>query len=133
MFGRCHQRPRPMCGIKPAIMPMMPVAPVAPCLPRPIIPMGGACEILKNPHPKVVVEPAIVAAPNVFHHHQFVEHIQPVVTQDIHHYHSHHEYVVKEQKKADEVLNHVHGLCPPAVTTPAMPCPQAVACTPCGR
>ena len=128
MFGRCCPRPRPMCGVAPMPMPMMPVAPVASaCLARPIIPVGGGCQISHCPHTQVVMEPALVAAPNVFHHHQNVKHIQPVVTQDIHHYHSHHKYVVQEQKRPDEVCKHTHGLCGPAMTQPATPC------SPCGR
>ena len=99
-------------------------APIAhACLERPIIPVGGACQVSHCPQTQVVVEPALLAAPNIFHHHQNIEHIQPVVTQDIHHYHTHHKYVVKEQKKADEILSHAHGLCGPAMTQPASPCP----------
>jgi len=145
MFGRCFARPpRPMCGAMP-VPPMMPtqvagcnmaqVMPVAapmPGLPRPVIPLGGGCQINQNPQTQVVVEPTLVAAPNIFHHHQNVQHIQPVVTQDVHHFHSHHKYVVQEQRKADEVLNHAHGLCGPATTRPAMPCPGA-AVPSCGR
>jgi len=121
MFGRCYSRPRPRpCG--GPVMPM-PIAPVGGCeLPSPVIPIGGACQTTHS-QPQVVVEPALVAAPNVFHHHQKVEHIQPVITQDIHHYHTHHNYVVQEQKKCDEVLKHNHGLCGPATTKPATPCP----------
>ena len=127
MFGRCclRPRPRPICaGAVHAPMPMPMMPPVASaCLERPIIPVGGACHVNHCPQTQVVVEPALLAAPNVFHHHQNVQHIQPVVTQDIHHYHTHHKYVVKEQKKADEILNHAHGLCGPAMTQPASPCP----------
>jgi len=112
MFGRCHQRPRPFCA---TAMPHQ----------VPVIPVGGACLVSKNPQPQVVVEPPVVAAPNVFHHHQNVQHIQPVITQDVHHYHTHHEYVVQEQKKADEVLNHAHGLCQKPVTQPPLPCHSA--------
>ncbi|MCL1990819.1 MAG: hypothetical protein FWG67_08025 [Defluviitaleaceae bacterium] len=138
MFGRCCPRPRPMCG--PAFAPVMPFQPMghgmAPICPveaagveRPVIPLGGDCQVNQNPQTKVVVEPTLLAAPNVFHHHQNVQHIQPVVTQDIHHYHSHHNYVVQEQKKADEVLNHAHGLCGPAVTQPATPCGPTPSCS----
>ena len=118
MFGRCLARPRPM--------PMMP-AQHAGCgtmhgLQRPVIPIGGGCQVTQSPHPQVVVEPAIMAAPNIFHHHQDVQHIQPVITQDVHFCHSHHNYVVQEQRRADEVINKSHGLCGPATTRPAMPC-----------
>jgi len=118
MFGRCCPRPRPcfgrpmprpMCGIMPMVAPIMPVCPST-LAPGPVIPVGGACQNTQMA-PQVVVEPALCAAPNVFHHHQKVEHIQPVITQDIHHFHTHHNYVVQEQKKADEVVNHSHGLC----------------------
>ena len=124
MFSRCclGARPRPVCGGAP--IPVMPIqAPIASAigLERPVIPIGGNCAI-SHGAPQVVVEPAIVAAPNVFHHHQNVQHIQPVITQDVHHYHTHHKYVVQEQKKADEVLNHAHGLCGTPVTQPAQPC-----------
>ena len=123
MFGRCFARPRPMCGrphmpIQPTGMGMMPCA----GLPRPMIPMGGGCQITQNPQPQVVVEPPLTAAPNVFHHHQSVQHIQPVITQDIHHCHTHHKYVVQEQSCPDKVVNHSHGLCGPATTQPATPC-----------
>jgi len=102
-------------------------------LQSPVIPMGGGCQITQSPHPQVVVEPAIVAAPNIFHHHQSVQHIQPVITQDIHNIHCHHKYVVQEQKKCDEVVKHAHGLCGPAVTQPAMPCPSSRLVMPCCR
>ena len=125
MFGRCcaRPRPRPMCGVP---MPMMAPHP-SPCgmgagMPGPVIPMGGGCQVTQSPQPQVVVEPALVAAPNVFHHHRDVQHIQPVITQDIHYCHSHHKYVVQEQRRADEVINKAHGLCGPATTRPAMPC-----------
>jgi len=123
MFGRCRPCPRPMMPVHPVARPVPLMAPMAPtCLERPVIPMGGGCHVSHNPQPQVVVEPALLAAPNVFHHHQNVQHIQPVVTQDIHHYHTHHKYVVKEEKKADEILKYAHGLCGPAMTQPAMPC-----------
>ena len=139
MFGRCCPRPRPcgrpmprpMCG---GMMPMMaPVMPTCPSTvaPGPVLPFGGACQTVQMA-PQVVVEPALMAAPNVFHHHQKVEHIQPVITQDIHHIHTHHNYVVQEQKKCDEVVNHSHGLCGPATTQPAQPCCPAPV-SPCGR
>jgi len=113
----------------PAPMPAMaPVAPMASAgLPRPLIPVGGGCQITHGPQ-QVVVEPALVAAPNIFHHHQSVQHIQPVITQDIHNIHCHHKYVVQEQKKCDEVVKHSHGLCGPAMTRPPMPCPPTSCC-----
>ena len=132
MFGRCCPRPRPYCGRPmPMPRPMPMVAPVCPTtLPMgPVIPVGGACQNIQMV-PQVVVEPALMAAPNVFHHHQNVEHIQPVITQDIHHFHTHHNYVVQEQKQCDEVVKHAHGLCGPASTQPAVPCPSL---SPCGR
>ena len=124
MFGpRNCGRPRPMCMMAP--MPMHSGAcgghHHAPVAPGPVIPMGGGCQITQGAG-EVVVEPALLAAPNIFHHHKSVKHIQPVITQDIHHYHSHHKYVVEEQKKCDEVLKHAHGLCGPATTQPAQPC-----------
>ena len=125
MFGRCFSRPRPMCGMAPmpAPMPAMPIQPAGCGLPRPpVIPLGGGCQVTQSPQPRVVVEPAIVAAPNIFHHHQDVAHIQPVITQDVHYCHSHHKYIVQEQKRADEVINKAHGLCGPAMTRPATPC-----------
>ena len=120
MFGpRCFSRPRPMCGPQMPLMPH-PIAP-PPLAPGPVIPVGGACHVSHGPG-EVVIEPALLAAPNVFHHHKNVQHIQPVITQDVHHYHSHHKYVVKEEKKCDEVVKHAHGLCGPATTQPAKPC-----------
>jgi len=110
MFGRCFARPRPMCGMMTP-MPMMPMQHTGCELSRPVIPMGGGCQVTQCPQPRVVVEPAIVAAPNIFHHHQDVQHIQPVITQDVHYCHSHHKYVVQEQRRADEVINKAHGLC----------------------
>ena len=134
MFGRCCSRPRPTCGrpmpiprpMPCGVMPMM--APVSPCglPPGPVIPVGGGCQTIQMA-PQVVVEPALMAAPNVFHHHQNVEHIQPVITQDIHHFHTHHNYVVQEQKQCDEVVKFNHGLCGAPTTQPASPC------SPCGR
>ena len=128
MLGRCCSRPRPMCGVSPmptmpmhsAGMGMMPATNAG--LPRPVIPIGGGCQITQNPHPQVVVEPPLIAAPNTFHHHQSVQHVQPVITQDVHHLHCHHKYVVQEQRQAAEVLKHTHGLCGPAMTQPATPC-----------
>lgn len=119
MFRRnCFARPMPPMGCHPKMMghhkPMM--------LETPVLPFGGACHTNHNPQTEVVVEPAIVAAPNIFHHHKNVQHIQPVITQDIHNYHSHHQYVAQEQKQADEIVTHAHGLCGPAVTQPAKPC-----------
>ena len=117
MFGpNCFARPRPMphCGMMPAPLP-----------PGPILPFGGGCHVTKGPA-EVVVEPSVLAAPNVFHHHKHVDHIVPVVTQDVHHYHAHHNYTVKEQKQAAEVLTHNHGLCGPAVARPAEPCGPAM-------
>lgn len=129
MFGpRCFARPHPMCEMGMAPMPMMHAHSMAPVEPGPVIPVGGGCQVTEGPY-EVVVEPALVAAPNVFHHHKSVKHIQQVVTQDIHHYHSHHKYVVEEQKQCDEVVKHAHGLCGPATTQPAQPCPPM----PCSR
>jgi len=107
-----------------APMPLPAPLPAAPMMPGPVIPLGGACQITHG-GAEVVVEPALLAAPNIFHHHKCVKHIQPVITQDVHHYHSHHKYVVEEQKKACEVVSHAHGLCGPPTTQPAQPC--------CGR
>lgn len=122
MFGsRCFARPRPVCGGLGA-----PVAPMAAGLQRPVIPLGGGCQVTQGPD-EIVVEPVLLAAPNVFHHHREVQHIQPVITQDVHHYHSHHKYVVEEQKKADEVVKHAHGLCGPATTQPATTCCSSIA------
>ena len=120
MFGRCCPRPRP----RPMCMPHMPMHHHAGAcgLPRPVISVGGGCQITQGPQ-EVVVEPPVVAAPNIFHHHHSVAHIQPVITQDIHNIHCHHKYVVQEQKKCDEVLKHTHGLCGPPITRPATPCP----------
>ena len=120
MRCNCTARPRPMMGCHQKMMghhhmPMMQ-------LETPVLPFGGGCHIEHCPQPEVVVEPAIVAAPNIFHHHKNVQHIQPVITQDIHNYHSHHQYVAQEQKQADEVVTHAHGLCGPATTQPAKPC-----------
>jgi len=114
------------------MMPMMAPMPChTPVMPGPVIPLGGACQTVQCA-PMVVTEPALVAAPNVFHHHQSVQHIQPVITQDIHHFHTHHKYVVQEQKQCDEVMKFNHGLCGPATTQPAQPCPPAP-CSPCMR
>ena len=120
MFRRrpcCHSMMAPMMAPMPAPACHMP-------LPAgPVLPFGGGCEQLHNPHTQVVVEPTMVAAPNVFHHHQNVEHIVPVLTQDIHHFHNHHSYAVKHEHKPDEVLTHNHGLCGPPSLPAAMPCP----------
>jgi hypothetical protein len=89
----------------------------------PVIPIGGQVQTIQGPS-EVVMEPALVAAPNVIHHHKCVEHIQPVITQDIHHCHTHHKYVVKEESKQKEIFNHAHGLCGPATTQQ----PQADSC-----
>ena len=132
MFGRCFARPRPMpmCGMmQPPVMPQ-PACSGLP--PGPVIPIGGGCQVTQGPQ-QVVVEPAIMAAPNIFHHHQSVQHIQPVITQDIHNIHCHHKYVVQEQKKCDEVIKHTHGLCGPPTTRPAMPCPPCRPVMPCCR
>ena len=129
MFGpKCFARPQPIV----APMPMMHAHPIGcgmtPVAPGPVIPVGGECAVTQEPC-EVVVEPALVAAPNIYHHHKNVQHIQPVITQDIHHYHSHHKYMVEEQKQCAEVVKHAHGLCGPAATRPAQPCPP----TSCGR
>lgn len=109
-------RPRPMCCMAPMPRPLPP---------GPVIPIGGGCQVTQGPC-EVVVEPALVAAPNVFHHHKSVQHIQPVITQDIHHCHTHHKYFVEEQKTCDKVVKHAHGLCGPAMTQPAQPCCPSV-------
>jgi len=127
MFGRCFSRPRPrpMCGMMPP-MQVMPPHPTGCGMMHGgagvTIPLGGGCQVTQSPQPQVVVEPTLVAAPNIFHHHQDVQHIQPVITQDIHYCHSHHNYVVQEQRKADEVVSKSYGLCGPATTRKAMPC-----------
>ena len=141
MYGRCcNKRPRPFCGGQgqayagAAMMQGVGAGVIQTPVniaPGPVIPVGGACQTF-HAQPQVVVEPALVAAPNIFNHHQTIKHIQPVVTQDVHHYHVHHEYAVQEQKKCDEVLKHEHGLCGPASTQPAQPCPAAPVMPGCG-
>ena len=124
MFGRCcFTRPRPMCGGAAPVMPRPHCGGAG--LPSQVIPLGGGCQTIHEPC-EVVVEPALMAAPNIFNHHKHVQHIQPVITQDIHNIHTHHNYVVQEERKAAEFVKHAHGLCGPAVTRPAQPCP------PCG-
>jgi len=114
MLGRCYLEP-----VRPGYQSVMPCNMLN--LARPVIPVGGGYYHNHHPQTQIVVEPPVVASPNIYHNHHFVEHVQPVITQDIYYNHGHHKYVACEQKQSDQVINYEHGLCGPATTRPAMP------------
>lgn len=116
-FNRC-------CGNK--MMPMMPFGPMPAPMPMPAshpepemdcgekashhhlmhqMPMPhSGCSVSR------VVHPAVHCRPMEFHHHHKVEHIIPVVTRNIHHCHTHHEYIICKEPEINEVCEHTHGL-----------------------
>ena len=54
---------------------------------------------------EVIIEPAVVTAPNVFNHHRRVEHIVPVITEDIHRHHQHHEFVARPEPRMRQTFD----------------------------
>jgi len=120
--------PMPDCGYQQAVaLPEQVEGCGQSFAPGQVLNVGGGCKV-SHGEVQTVVEQPVYAAPNVFHHHNTIKHIQPVVVQDVHHYHSHHEYVIQQQKKADEVIEHSHGVNPgPITTAPAQPCGSGVA------
>lgn len=59
----------------------------------------GQCQDLWDSQAEVVVEPAMVTAPNIINHHRRIEHIVPVITENIHQHHAHHEFVARPESR----------------------------------
>lgn len=57
----------------------------------------GRCQDVFDCQTQVIVEPAVVSAPNIINHHRRVEHIVPVITENIHRNHTTHEFVVRPE------------------------------------
>lgn len=60
-----------------------------------------------------VMEQPLQCAPTVIHHHNRVQHMVPCIKTNIHHVHTHHEWLPFEQQEQNEVINHNHGVRPP--------------------
>lgn len=60
---------------------------------------GGQCQDLFDSQVEVVVEPAVVTAPNIINHHRRVEHIVPIITEEVHQYHDNHEFVARPENR----------------------------------
>lgn len=66
---------------------------------------SGQCVDLFDSQAEVRVEPAVVTAPNIFNHHRRVEHIVPVITEDIHRFHNHHQFVARPEPRIRQTFD----------------------------
>lgn len=60
---------------------------------------GGKCQDIFDCQTEVIIEPAITTAPNIINHHRRIEHIIPVVTENIQRNHAHHQFVVRPEPR----------------------------------
>ncbi|MCL1989378.1 MAG: hypothetical protein FWG67_00660 [Defluviitaleaceae bacterium] len=65
---------------------------------------SGQCTDLFD-QSEVIIEPAVVTAPNVFNHHRRIEHIVPVITEDIHRHHAHHQFVARPEPRMRQTFD----------------------------
>jgi hypothetical protein len=59
-----------------------------------------------------VMEPPLMCAPTLIHHHNRVQHMVPCIKTNIHHVHNHHEWLPFVQSEVNEAVNHSHGVRP---------------------
>jgi len=90
--------------------------------------VSGQCQNICDSQVEVVIEPAMVTAPNIINHHRRVEHIVPVITEDIHQHHTHHEFVARPEQRIRQTFDADVRVGPPLmtqqVTQPMAPAPQ---------
>lgn len=98
--GICPQRPRVnQCGQDPR-MTNARAAAVANAGIR-----SGQCVDVFDSQREVVIEPAVMTAPNIINHHRRVEHIIPVITEDIHRFHNHVQFVVRPEPRMRQTFD----------------------------
>ena len=66
---------------------------------------GGQCVDLFDAEPQICIEPAMTTAPNIINHHRRIEHIVPVITEDIHRHHAHHEFVARPEHRVRQTFD----------------------------
>jgi hypothetical protein len=59
-----------------------------------------------------VMEPTVFCEPTIINHHNRVQHFVPCVKTNIHHVHTHNEWIPFEQEEVNQVVNHSHGVRP---------------------
>ena len=80
--------------------------------------LSGQCQSMCNPQVEVIVEPTVLTTPNVIDHHRRIEHIVPVITEDIHQYHDHHEFVARPEHRVRQTFDSDVRVGPPLMTQP---------------
>jgi len=66
---------------------------------------SGQCVDLFDSQVEVIVEQAVVTAPNIVNHHRRIEHIVPVITEDIHRHHNHHQFVARPEPRMRQTFD----------------------------
>ena len=67
--------------------------------------MGGGCQNVFDQNVVTVIEPAVVTPPNIVNLHRRVEHIVPVITENVQQHHTHHEFVARPELMMRETFN----------------------------
>ena len=67
--------------------------------------VGGRCQDLFDSQVDVIVEPAMITAPNIINHHKRIEHIVPIITEEIHQHHNHHEFVARPESRMRQTFD----------------------------
>ena len=83
--------------------------------------VSGQCQNICDSQVEVVIEPAMVTAPNIINHHRRVEHIVPVITEDIHQHHTHHEFVARPEQRIRQTFDADVRVGPPLMTQQVAP------------
>jgi len=102
--------PMPMNNMVPAAMPLNNI------IPSGTMPAGNLSGMTCNANFETVervMEQPLQCPPTVIHHHNRVQHMVPCIKTNIHHVHTHHEWLPFEQREVNEVVNHNHGVRPP--------------------
>jgi len=67
--------------------------------------VGGRCQDVFDSQTEVIIEQPVMTAPNIINHHRRVEHIVPVITENIHRNHTHHEFVVRPEPRMSQTFD----------------------------
>jgi len=66
---------------------------------------SGQCLDVFDSQTEVIIEPAVVTEPNIINHHRRIEHIVPVITEDIHRHHNHHQFVARPEPRMRQTFD----------------------------
>ena len=78
--------------------------------------VSGQCQNVCNPQVECIIEPAVVTAPNIINHQRRVEHIVPVITEDIHQHRTLHEFVARPEHRVRQTFDTDVSVGPPLAT-----------------